>query len=725
MKDLSAQQWQKKQAPLMTEWADKVNPENALPEYPRPTMVREQWKNLNGLWNYAVTDNTNAVTGWEGKILVPYPIESALSGIKRQLLPEDVLWYQREFTIPDSWRGKRIILNFDAVDFESEIWVNGKNAGSHKGGYDRFSFDITDLLEDKGVQNLVVKVKDPSNSGEQAHGKQSLHPAGASYTTTSGIWQTVWLEPVSINYISRAKIIPDIDNSLVHFSFTVKNIKEDHELEVKIYDNGKLLAASTSKNPDKITVNIPDAKLWWPDNPFLYDYTATLKKGSKKTDEIKGYFGMRKSSLETDENGITRLMVNNRFIFQTGPLDQGFWPDGIHTPPTDEALKFDINFVKSIGFNTIRKHLKIEPERWYYWADKLGILVWQDFPSGKFRTPESRKQWELEIENYINQHYNHPSIILWVPFNEGWGQYDTDRIVSKVRSLDPSRLINAASGWYDVPWGDVVDKHFYPGPGVPFLEEKRASVTGEFGGLGYRVENHLWRDDAWGYQSFMTTDSLTFEYTRLWQRAFMFSRERGMSAAIYTQISDIEQEINGLISYDRKIIKMDKAKMLAANTDALPKLEYKDIIPNSRQIPQLWKYTDTDPGTEWNKPDYDDSTWKEGKGGFGTRFGKEAIIKTEWKNTEIWLRKEFYLDEINWPLISMYYGEDTEIYINGILACSPEGFHNCYGLYELNTLARNALRIGKNIIAVRGIQRNKTGELYIDIGLVDEISAEK
>ncbi len=704
----------------MTEWADEVNPGNALPEYPRPSMVRQDWMNLNGLWDYAVTNaNATEMPAPDGKILVPYPIESALSGVRRQLQPDERLWYEREFTIPESWKGQKVLLHFDAVDFETEVWLNGNPVGEHKGGYDRFTFDITDGLKADGSQKLKVSVRDVSNSGQQAVGKQNLHPAGSSYTTTSGIWQTVWLEPVPESSVVCVRVTPDVDNSSVTFAPEIAGGAES--FEVKVHADGKMIAKVAGAAGTAAVIHIPTPRLWSPSDPFLYDYTVTLKGKEKRNDKISGYFGMRKTSLAKDGEGITRLALNNEFLFQMGPLDQGFWPDGLHTPPTDDALKYDIEFVKSVGFNMIRKHLKIESERWYYWADKLGVLVWQDFPCGKFETRESRVQWEKEIVNYVGDHYNHPSIVMWVVFNEGWGQYDNQRLVNMVRSLDETRLVSNSSGWYDVRWGDVVDEHFYPGPGSPFPEEKRASVTGEFGGLGFTVPGHVWTEDTWGYHNFSTADSLADAYVKLWQRTHMLKREKWLSAAIYTQISDIETETNGIMTYDRKVAKIDPGLMLAAHTDALPRPRYEAIIPDSREVPQEWSYCDSDPGEGWSAPDFDDSGWMKGTGGFGTRFGKHAIIKTEWKERDMWLRKEFILEKVNWPLISIWYGEDCEIYINGVLACLPEGFNNCYGIYELNKAARSSLRAGRNVIAVHCIQRNKGGEQYIDIGLVDEI----
>lgn len=721
-----AQQWQPGRAPLMTRWAKDVSPENALKEYPRPSMVRKEWQNLNGLWDYAIVPKGADMSAPQGKILVPYPVESALSGVMKPLLPGQLLYYKRTFDIPSAWRGKHILLHCDAVDFSTGVWINGIKAGVHQGGYDRFSFDITSSLKGTGFQEIVMVVEDSSNAGSQACGKQSLHPEGASYTPSSGIWQTVWLEPVPEKSIASIRITPDIDASMVSFdvaaSGSTAGTKGKESVEIRILANGRAVKTLYGETGAHLHGRLDHPRLWWPDSPFLYEYTATLTSGGKPVDVVKGYFGMRKTSLGKDSAGITRLLLNNRFIFQRGPLDQGFWPDGLYTAPTDDALKYDLSFVKSIGFNMVRKHIKIEPERWYYWADRLGVMVWQDMPAGKLDNTDAREQWEKELQDHIAALYNHPSIVMWVLFNEGWGQYGNQRLITKLRSFDATRLINNASGWYDVRWGDVVDKHFYPGPGVPALEEKRAVVTGEFGGLGFITPDHMWNKGAWGYQSFQTTDSLADEYQRLWQRVYRLKDEKGLSAAVYTQVSDIEGEANGLLTYDREISKIDVKKMSAANSNTLSPLTYVVLLPDSRVHPQVWKYTGSKPPDDWMQPGFDDKQWKEGRGGFGTRYGKEDVIKTVWEQRDLWIRKEFEVKDVHWPLLSMYYGEDTDIYINGILACTPEGFHNCYGLYELNTAAKAAMHPGRNVIAVHCIQRNKGGEEYVDIGVLDEIS---
>ena len=568
--------WEPAKGPLMTRWAKEVSPQNAHPEYPRPMMVRKDWMNLNGLWDYAITQKgTEKPAKWDVQILVPFPVESALSGVMKRVSENENLWYHRTFKIPAGWRGKRILLNFGAVDWEATVWVNGKELGTHRGGYDSFSFDITDALTDSAEQEIVVRVWDPTDAGYQPRGKQVRRPGGIWYTPTTGIWQTTWLEPVADSYIESVKITPDFDKSSV--SITVNTILKGGNYSVKVdaLDGNSVVQSKSAnfsgdgKTANTITLTIPSAKPWSPDSPFLYGLKITLTHNNETKDEVESYFGMRKISLCKDEEGILRLCLNNKPLFQFGPLDQGFWPDGLYTAPTDEALRYDIEVTKSLGFNMARKHVKIEPQRWYYWCDKLGLLVWQDMPSGdKFigprdpditRSPESAAQFEKELKAMVEGHYNHPCIVMWVPYNEGWGQWDTVRIVNLIKQWDPTRLVNNASGWTDRKVGDVHDVHIYPGPGAPPREPNRAIVLGEFGGLGLPLKGHTWQDEKnWGYRSFTTREELTDAYLALLDKLHPLTGSAGLSAAVYTQTTDVEVEVNGLMTYDREVIKMDK-----------------------------------------------------------------------------------------------------------------------------------------------------------------------
>jgi beta-galactosidase/beta-glucuronidase len=579
----SAAEWQPAKGPLMTRWAKDVSPKHPHPEYPRPQMVRKDWQNLNGLWNYAITarDAPQPVK-WDGQILVPFPVESALSGVMKRVYETNRLWYHRTFKIPRGWKGKNVLLNFGAVDWETKVFVNGKEAGSHRGGYDGFSFDITDALKPSGEQEIVVAVWDPADAGPQPRGKQVRNPHGIWYTPTSGIWQTAWLEPVGKAHIGGLKIIPDADKNAVTIGANIVGADASHRFEVTIQDGGKHVYTAWVTAGGQLTLPVRNAKLWSPDSPHLYDLEITLNRGKKAIDRAQSYFGMRKISLGKDEHGNLRLCLNNKPLFQFGPLDQGFWPDGLYTAPTDEALRYDIEMTKKLGFNLARKHVKVEPDRWYYWCDKLGLLVWQDMPSGDRsaewkgpsgidgkemqRTPESVEIYERELRAMISGRYNHPSIVVWVPFNEGWGQFDTVRILNLTKQLDPTRLVDGASGGNHFPAGDILDHHQYPGPAVPPPASDRARVLGEFGGLGLPLPGHTWQAEKnWGYRSFTNAAALTDAYVGLIDKLHPMTGEPGVSAAIYTQTTDVEIEINGLMTYDREIVKPDAARVAIAN----------------------------------------------------------------------------------------------------------------------------------------------------------------
>jgi beta-galactosidase/beta-glucuronidase len=487
------------------------------------------------------------------------------------------LWYRRSFELPAPWSGRRILLHFEAVDWETTVWVNGKELGIHRGGYDRFSFDITDALKASGKQEVVVAVWDSNEKSYQARGKQVTEPHSIWYTPTTGIWQTVWLEPVNREvYVKGLRIIPDVDAGEVRVAVSFSQAMADVRAVVEVHDEGRAIARARGASDTELRLAIPDAKLWSPDSPYLYDLRVAIRRRREALDEVTSCFGMRKVSLGKDENGITRIFLNNKPLFMFGPLDQGFWPDGVYTAPTDEALRYDIEVTKQLGFNMCRKHVKVEPERWYYWADKLGLLVWQDMPSGdRFasrgqgeitRSKESAEQFEKELTALVETHFNHPCIVMWVPFNEGWGQYETARIVEKIKALDPTRLVDCASGWNDVPVGDVHDIHSYPGPAAVSPEPNRAAVLGEFGGLGLPLRGHTWQDEKnWGYRSFEDSESLTKAYLALLEKLRPLIQSPGLSAAVYTQTTDVEIEVNGLMTYDRAVIKMNPERITAEN----------------------------------------------------------------------------------------------------------------------------------------------------------------
>ena len=629
----SAAQWRPAPGPLMTRWGKTVTPQNAWTEYPRPQMVREQWLNLNGLWDYAITGREGAAPArYEGKILVPFAVESALSGVGRRVMPNQRLWYRRTIDRPAAWGDRRVLLHFGAVDWDATVWVNGSLAGSHRGGYDPFTFDVTDLLRPGASQEIVVAVWDPSSEGDQARGKQKLTPTGIWYTPTTGIWQTVWLEPVARELsISEVRATPDVDRGSLEVAVLGDRPINSDEFAVRVqaFDGSTKIAESVNRVDRVHTLRIPSAKLWSPDRPFLYDLKVELfripdpiayappaqgqparrivRRGAteqalfripanaRPLDAVDGYFAMRKISMGRRADGFPQLLLNDQPLFQYGTLDQGYWPDGILTPPSDEAMRFDVDFLKSAGFNMLRKHIKVEPARYYFYTDSIGLLVWQDMPSAMMqgdqrfkdrstgqhvmgedegellRLSSTNAQFELELRRMIDGLRSFPSITTWVVLNEGWGQYDTERLASDVKRYDPGRLVNAVSGWKDIPAGDFVDQHTYDvdlwdrerdgRPNMlPDPSKRRIAVVGEFGGLGYPVEGHLWPSDRiWGYQTYRTARELETQYRHRLAQIIEGRGPRAIEAAVYTQTTDVEGEVNGLLTYDREVVKIDPA----------------------------------------------------------------------------------------------------------------------------------------------------------------------
>lgn len=703
---------------IMTRWAKKVSPKSALPEYPRPQMVRKAWQNLNGLWEYAIEPKDAArPESFDGEILVPFAIESALSGVGKTVGSDNCLWYRRSFDVPAGWAGQRILLHFGAVDWDATVWVNGKEVGSHKGGFDPFTFDITDALGKDGAQELVVAVWDPSDAGSQPRGKQVRDPHGIWYTSVTGIWQTVWLEPVPATYIRSLKITPDVDAGQVSIAVDAANVDG---CTFTALVRAKGFKADASQTEGDITIDIKNARLWSPDSPHLYDLTVRILKNGKVLDTVDSYFGMRKIAVQKDDSGINRLFLNNKPLFQYGPLDQGWWPDGLYTAPTDAALRYDIEITKELGCNMLRKHVKVEPARLYYWCDKLGLLVWQDMPSAN-NNPSSHDQFELELKRMIDSLHNHPCIIMWIPFNEGWGQYDTERITQWVKEYDPTRLVNNASGWTDKGVGDVHDIHSYPGPGCPPLEENRAAVLGEFGGLGLPIAGHTWQDQKnWGYRSYEDSAALTDAYVALLQRTRNLIGE-GLAAAVYTQTTDVEIEVNGLMTYDRALIKMDAKRIAeAARKLYLPPPVVKTIVPTSQRTPLEWAWTTQKPADGWEQPGFDDSSWQRGPAGFGTRGTPGTTVRTEWRTSDIWIRRTFELntdiDELGDLQLIIHHDEDAEVYINGQRVLEVTGYTTSYAVMPMKADAARALKKGQNVIAIRC--RQTGGGQYIDAGLV-------
>jgi beta-galactosidase/beta-glucuronidase len=706
---------------LKTKWGKQIDPEGVWPEYPRPQLVRDQWLNLNGLWDFAATEQAS----FDRKILVPFPVESALSGIKMPVPENSTVRYKRTFLIPEKWVGQRVLLHFGAVDWMSTVRVNGKPVGTHTGGYDAFTYDITDQLHHTGQQTVEVDVKDPSDSGLQPRGKQSLKPESIFYTASTGIWQTVWLEPVPQNYIRSIQITPDIDKSQVHIKIYTPT---PTRVRVMAETDEFMVAAENGESAKDIVLNIPNVKLWSPQSAFLYRLSVHLLDNGSITDKVESYFGMRKISLGQD-HGVTRIFLNNKPQFMLGTLDQGFWPDGLYSPPSDEAMKSDLDMLKKLGFNTVRKHVKVEPERWYYWCDKMGLLVWQDMPSGDRsigpndgdiqRTPESAQDFETELKAMIDGHRSHPSIVMWVLFNEGWGQYDTARLAHRVKELDPTRLLDSVTGWADRGVGDVIDMHSYPGPDSPKPEPTRAAVLGEFGGLGLPTPGHLWADKGWGYKEYKTPAELSQALVSLLQQLRALQSRPGLSAAIYTQTTDVETELNGLLTYDREVLKPDLAAVKAAIQPLyLPPPTIVTVMPTAIDEATSWKYTTYQPLNEWTQLTYKDAQWAAGQGGFGTQGTPGAKIRTAWDRSDLWLRKSFDVPKgMEWhsPNLLIHHDDGADVYIDGQQVASLSGYTTSYTYVKFKT--QKPLAPGKHMLAIHCHQ--VSGGQYIDCGIVD------
>ena len=577
-------QWSPAGDKMKTDWAGKVDPNNVLPEYPRPILERTEWKNLNGLWDYAILPVGQAEpANFDGKILVPFAVESSLSGVQKEIGERNELWYKRTFTIPSNWKGKNILLHFGAVDWKAEVFINDIKIGMHTGGYTPFCFDITPFLK-PGDQKLVVKVWDGTDRGFQPRGKQVSRPNGIWYTSVTGIWQTVWMEPVNEKFITAVKPVSDIDNNSLSVNVCTKNTQFSDVVEVKVLNGNNVIASAKAIPGQTFDLNIRDAKLWSPESPFLYDMEINLYANGKIVDKVKSYCAMRKVSTKRDDNGIIRLQLNNKDYFQFGPLDQGWWPDGLYTAPTDEALAYDLKKTKDFGFNMIRKHVKVEPARWYTHCDRLGILVWQDMPSGDrspqwqsrkmfdgtelVRSQESEANYRKEWKEIMDLVSPNPCVVVWVPFNEAWGQFKTVEITEWTKAYDPSRLVNPASGGNFYRTGDIFDLHNYPGPAMYLFDAERANVLGEYGGIGLPLEGHLWQTTGrnWGYVEFKNPKEVTDEYVRFAEELKKLIK-LGFTAAVYTQTTDVEGEINGLMTYDRKVIKLEEPRLRKINQE--------------------------------------------------------------------------------------------------------------------------------------------------------------
>ncbi|MDB4908554.1 MAG: beta-galactosidase/beta-glucuronidase [Gemmatimonadetes bacterium] len=598
--------WRPVQGRLLTRWAADVDPNAVLPDYPRPQMVRSRWQNLNGMWDFAVIEASithapasplssvatgagpsgplplPAATAFAAqRILVPFAPEAALSGVGTHA---ERVAYRRTFSPAALGQGERLKLHVDACDWHCTVYVNGRMVADHSGGYDPIDADISDALRAGASQELVVTVFDPTDAFGQPRGKQVSTPEGIWYTPVTGIWQTVWLEPVPASSIGRLSMTPDVGRRALRLAVTPEGARSTSQrVDVVASANGIVVGRATGLPGVELKVAVPKPHLWSPEDPFLYDLDVRLVDKGRVVDSVRSYFGMRSIGLMTDHAGTVHMALNGAPVFQLGPLDQGWWPDGLYTAPTEAALRSDIVAMKSLGFNMVRKHIKVESPRWYYWADKLGLAVWQDMPSGWNDTKEAQGHFVSEMRRMIEGRRNSPSIVVWVPFNEKWGQFDTPRVVSIIRQMDASRLINDVSGWQHSGAGDIIDVHRYQGPQAMRGEQGKLAVVGEFGGLGYKVAGHAWAGDSWGYGGlFANEQALQDRYDLLVKRLWHDHATHGIGAGVYTQLTDVEVELNGFFTYDRATLKFDTARTAAVNHGLAPFI-----------LPELAEFTDS------------------------------------------------------------------------------------------------------------------------------------
>lgn len=599
----SAQTWAPAGDRIKTKWAEDVSPANAHPEYPRPQMVRPDWKSLNGLWDYAITPKTAVRPEvFDGKILVPFAVESSLSGVGKTFTPDDALWYKTVFTVPSAWKDKRLKLNFEAVDWKADVYLNDILIGTHTGGYTHFSFDVTPYLK-KGTNTLVLRVTDATDDDFQPRGKQVKKPSGIWYTAVSGIWQSVWLEPVAPTHVTDFNVVSNIKENSIDVMVDAAGTREGDIIQVTLREGGvgystetgqagKVVAKGMVVPGGKATLTVADPQLWSPDHPYLYGMDIEVVRAGKTVDKVKAYTAMREIAVYR-KNSNTKLMgINGEAIFQLGPLDQGWWPDGLYTAPTDEALKYDVQKTKDFGFNMIRKHIKVEPDRWFYYCDQIGIVVWQDMPSfggskkwGMYyygegedfpATPEAKANYYKEWGEIMNQVKKFQCVVVWVPFNEAWSQFDTKEVVAFTKRLDPTRLVNQSSGGnWEEGVGDILDNHHYPYPAFRMWDKNMINVLGEYGGIGLPLQGHLWQEDRnWGYVQYKNGDEVLAEYTDFAEQLKQLIKQ-GCCAAVYTQTTDVEGEVNGLMTYDRKVIKMDEKKLREVNLGIIKSMPVK------------------------------------------------------------------------------------------------------------------------------------------------------